>query len=176
VGTGRRVVTFTGHSDVAPHAGVSPLRAVTPVRRSRPQSRRVATSTDDASTDRPAERFTGAVKACRDRLVDDVDRHLGVPIIGEPAPAATIGVGDVAAALHALTAAIAALDRDPGPHGAHVRAARDLLDDVRRLLGSPLGVILAGEVTPRQVRLARRRLAEAIDHLTAVMFEDDDQP
>jgi hypothetical protein len=37
----------------------------------------------DRSTTPTAEAFTAAVKACRDVLVDDVERHLGgVPIPG----------------------------------------------------------------------------------------------
>ena len=83
------------------------------------------------------EAFTPAVKACRDILVDDVSRHLGVPIIGTPTPIASISRGDVAQARRDLARAAAALAHGPGPFGPHVQAARELLDDVARLLGAP---------------------------------------
>jgi hypothetical protein len=119
------------------------------------------------------EPFTPALKACRDILVDDVSRHLGVPIIGTPTPIASISRGDVAQARLGLARAAAALARDPGPFGPHVQAARKFLDDVTRLLGAPGGVALVEMVSPRHVRTARSRLHDAVDHLTTVLF---DQP
>jgi hypothetical protein len=119
------------------------------------------------------EAFTPAVKACRDILVDDVSRHLGVPIIGTPTPIASISRGDIAQARRDLARAAAALAHGPGPFGPHVQAARELLDDVARLLGAPGGVALVDMVSTRQLRAARSRLHHAVDHVTTVLF---DQP
>ena len=59
------------------------------------------------------EQHRQIVKACRDILVD-VERHLDVPILGQPAPLSTVGEADVAAARFRLAAAIAERDDDPG--------------------------------------------------------------
>lgn len=120
------------------------------------------------------EAFTPAVKTCRDLLVDDVSRHLGVPIIGTRTPVASISTRDVAQAHRELDRSIAALDRDPGPAGPHVQAAQELLDDFARLLGAPGGTPMVELVSPRQLRTARRRLHNAVDHLTTVLFDQPD--
>ena len=54
-----------------------------------------------------------------------------------------------------------------------MQAARELLDDVARLLGAPGGVALVEMVSTRQLRAARSRLHDAVDHVTTVLF---DQP
>ena len=120
------------------------------------------------------EAFTPAVKACRDILVDDVPRHLGVPIIGTPTPIASIGRGDVGQARWDALRAAAALARDAGPFGPHVQAAREFFGDVARLLGAPGGIALVEMVSGRQLRTARSRLHDAVDHLTTVLFDQPD--
>lgn len=133
-------------------------------------------SAPTAAPERSIEPFTPAVKACRDILVDDVDRHLGVPILGDPAPITSIGPDDVAAARRRLATAIGAIERDPVPAGPHVQACRTHLDAAARLLGAPAATASATTVTPRQLRLARRRVAAAIEHLTIVMFAQPEPP
>jgi hypothetical protein len=123
-----------------------------------------------ASTSR--ERFTPAMKACRDRLVDDVDRHLGVPIIGTPARSCDIGPTDVAFAVFHLRLAVDDLRRGPTPVE-RATAVHQLLEDVSRYLGAPSGVVLTTQITPRQITLARQRLHAAIVHLTELLFADD---
>ena len=119
------------------------------------------------------EAFTPAVKACRDILVDDVSRHLGVPIIGTPTPTASISRGDVAQARRDLARAAAALAHGPGPFGPHVQAARELLEDVARLLGAPGGVALVEMVSTRQLARRTQPAARRRRHVTTVLF---DQP
>ena len=123
-----------------------------------------------ASTSR--ERFTPAMKACRDRLVDHVDRHLGVPIIGTPARSCDIGPTDIALAVFHLRLAIDDLRRDTTP-GERATAVHQLLEDVSRYLGAPNGVVLTSQITPRQITLARQQLHAAIVHLTELLFADD---
>jgi hypothetical protein len=126
----------------------------------------------EKGTSTPVERFTPAVKACRDRLVDHVERHLGVPIIGSPARSCDIGPADVSEAVFHLRLAIDDLERDPTP-GEHATTAHQLLEDVSRYLGAPSGVVLSSQITPRQTTLARRQLNAAIAHLTEILFADE---
>jgi hypothetical protein len=72
-----------------------------------------------------------AIKACRNRLVDDVERLLGVPIIGTSTPLERISAADVAVARLAPGLAIAAVARESAPAGPRVLACRSELRGCR---------------------------------------------
>jgi hypothetical protein len=94
------------------------------------------------------EQFTPAVKACRDRLVGDVERLLGVPIIGTMTSVERISTADLVAARQCLDWAIAALAEEPEPVGPHVLACRSELHAVAGLLDA-----VAATPSERQRRL-----------------------
>jgi hypothetical protein len=111
-----------------------------------------------AAVPRPVEHFTPAIKACRDRFVDHVSHHLGVPIIGTPTPATSVGPGDAVAVYHLALAPEAPRPRPGGAGGTSRGRTR------RRLLTS--------NVTPRHVLMGRRQLHAAVAHLTDVLLND----
>ena len=88
-----------------------------------------------------------------------------------PARSADIGPADVAFAVFHLRLAIDDLRRDPTP-GERATAVHQFLEDVSRYLGAPSGVVLASQITSRQITLARQQLNAAVVHLTDMLFAD----